>query len=112
VAALYVVGLGGSMREASASRSALDVALGGAAAAGAEVNAFYVKELNLPMYAPAEPPPWSAKEFAEAAAAANGMVWSSPMYHGSVSGSFKNALDWLQLLKDRDPVHWSFSDSQ
>ena len=25
------------------------------------------------------------------------------MYHGTVSGSFKNALDWLQLLSDRDP---------
>jgi len=25
------------------------------------------------------------------------------MYHGTISGSFKNALDWLQLLADRDP---------
>jgi FMN reductase len=27
------------------------------------------------------------------------------MYHGTVSGSFKNALDWLQLLSDRDPPY-------
>ncbi len=26
---------------------------------------------------------------------ANGMLWISPMYNGSVSGSFKNAIDWL-----------------
>ena len=26
------------------------------------------------------------------------MSWSSPAYHGSVSGSFRNALDWLILL--------------
>jgi NAD(P)H-dependent FMN reductase len=28
------------------------------------------------------------------------MIWSSPTYHGSVSGSFKNALDWLILLAE------------
>ena len=27
------------------------------------------------------------------------------MYHGTVGGSFKNALDWLQLLSDRDPPY-------
>ena len=27
------------------------------------------------------------------------------MYHGTVSGAFKNALDWLQLLSDRDPPY-------
>jgi FMN reductase len=25
------------------------------------------------------------------------------MYHGTISGSFKNALDWLQLLSNRQP---------
>ena len=27
------------------------------------------------------------------------------MYHGTISGSFKNCLDWLQLLGDRDPPY-------
>lgn len=35
------------------------------------------------------------------------MIWSSPTYHGSVSGSFKNALDWLILLAERDPPYLS-----
>ncbi len=33
------------------------------------------------------------------------MIWSSPTYHGSISGSFKNALDWLILLAERDPPY-------
>ena len=27
------------------------------------------------------------------------------MYHGSISGSFKNAVDWLQLLAGRKPPY-------
>jgi FMN reductase len=27
------------------------------------------------------------------------------MYHGTISGSFKNALDWLELLARRDPPY-------
>ena len=31
------------------------------------------------------------------------MIWASLLYHGTVSGAFKNALDWLDLLNDREP---------
>jgi FMN reductase len=37
--------------------------------------------------------------------ACDGMLWSSPLYHGTISGSFKNALDWLQVLGDRQPAY-------
>jgi FMN reductase len=33
----------------------------------------------------------------EALESADGLLWSSPLYQGSVAGSFKNALDWLHL---------------
>src|SRR5262249_41641850 len=32
-----------------------------------------------------------------------GMLWSSPMYQGTISGAFKNALDWLHVLGGREP---------
>jgi FMN reductase len=35
------------------------------------------------------------------------MIWSSPTYQGSVSGSFKNALDGLILLAERTPPYLS-----
>jgi FMN reductase len=35
------------------------------------------------------------------------MIWSSPLYQGTVSGAFKNALDWLHLLSDHKPAFLS-----
>ncbi|TDD04290.1 hypothetical protein E1292_19290 [Nonomuraea deserti] len=31
------------------------------------------------------------------------MIRSAPRYHGTVSGSFKNALDWFEELAGLDP---------
>ncbi len=99
-----VVGLGGSMAEGSRSAAALRIVLEGAQEAGASTAGLEISKLNLPMYIPGDgEPPESARRLADAVYEADGLVWSSPMYHGTVSGSFKNALDWLQLLSDRDP---------
>ena len=52
-----IVGLGGSLRHASKSRAALQQALEGAAAAGAETRRFDLRELDLPMYNPDDDTP-------------------------------------------------------
>jgi FMN reductase len=41
----------------------------------------------------------------DAVYACDAMIWSSPTYHGSVSGSFNNALDWVIPLAERDPTY-------
>jgi len=101
---IRVAGLGGSLAAGSASLAALRVALDGAASAGAATTLLDLRRLNLPFYLPGttDVPP-AARELAEAVHAAQGLLWASPMYHGTVSGAFKNAVDWLQLLADRDP---------
>jgi FMN reductase len=102
-----VVGLGGSLRAESTSRSALQVALEGAAAAGAEVELVSVRDLGLPLYSAEHAAPAAAQKFADTAHACDAMIWSSPTYQGSVSGAFKNVLDWLILLADRQPPYLS-----
>ena len=102
-----VVGLGGSLRAASTSRMALQVALDGAAASGAEVELLAIRDLGLPLYTAEHGTPQAAREFAEAVYAGDAMIWSSPTYQGSVSGAFKNALDWLILLAERTPPYLS-----
>jgi FMN reductase len=104
---LTIVGLGGSLSEISRSRAALRVALDGAADAGAETTLLDLRELDLPMYNPDDEnePPESAARLIESCYAADGMLWSSPMYQGTISGAFKNALDWLHALGRRDPPY-------
>jgi FMN reductase len=105
VTAMRVVGLGGSLREASRSRAALEVALAGAAGAGATVELLDLRRLELPMYSPEleADVPEVVRTLLDACYDADGMLWSSPMYNGSVSGSFKNAIDWLHMLGSREP---------
>jgi FMN reductase len=104
---LRVVGLGGSLRAASTSRTALQVTLDGAAASGVGVRLIWVGDLDLPLYTAERAPPAGAHEFADTVYRCDAMIWSSPTYHGSVSGSFKNALDWLILLAEREPPYLS-----
>jgi len=103
---IKIVALGGSLSQQSTSLAALRVALEGASQAGAEVELCDVRELELPMYVPnAASVPDAARMLCESVYACQGMLWSSPLYHGTISGSFKNALDWLQLLGDRQPPY-------
>jgi FMN reductase len=104
--ALRIVGLGGSLAKVSGSRTALRLALAGAADAGAETTLLDIRELDLPMYDPDDNEPTLAvTRLVETCYGADGMLWSSPMYQGTVSGAFKNALDWLHLLGSREPAY-------
>jgi FMN reductase len=103
---LKIVGLGGSLAASSQSRAALLTALAGAEEAGAETELLDLRVLDLPMYDPdGEAASESTQTMVEAVYCADGLVWSSPLYQGSISGAFKNALDWLRLLGDRDPAY-------
>ena len=98
---LLVLGLGGSLARVSRSRAALATALAGAASAGAGTQLLDLRELRPPMYDPDDHHPTeAARRLIEACYSADGLLWSSPMYQGTVSGAFKNA-------RDRRPRGWS-----
>ncbi|MET1082045.1 MAG: NAD(P)H-dependent oxidoreductase [Burkholderiales bacterium] len=103
---LNIVGLGGSVASTSKSRAALQAALAGAEDAGATTQLLDIHVLELPIYNPEDDEPTeSAAELIETCHAADGLLWSSPLYQGTISGALKNALDWLHLLGDRDPPY-------
>src|SRR4051812_47065715 len=96
---IKVTGLGGSLASPSSSLAALRIALEGSAEAGAETELLDIRELELPMYAPGTSDVSDAvHKLCQSVYEADGLLWSSPLYHGTISGSFKNALDWLELL--------------
>ena len=101
-----ILGLGGSLRQTSKSRAALQQALAGAVAAGAETSLLDLRELDLPMYNPDDDEPGeAAAQLIESCYLADGLIWSSPLYQGTISGALKNALDWLHGLGQRDPPY-------
>jgi FMN reductase len=103
---LTIVGIGGSLRARSSSRAALRTALAGAEAQGANTIMFDLRELALPFFQPGlDELPENAARLLDACQKADGLIWSSPMYNGTVSGPMKNALDWLYVLGGREPPY-------
>lgn len=100
-----IVGIGGTTRPGSSSEKALRYALSLAADQGAEVERFDGASINLPMYAPESPArSEAAQRLIAALRRANGVILSTPCYHGSVSGLVKNALDYTEdMCRDPDP---------
>src|SRR5690606_32176372 len=84
----------------------LENALEGAREAGAEVVGFDVQTLALPVYTYGVSTP-AAEQLVTAVRGAQGMIWCSPLYHGSVSGAFKNTVDWLEMLAGEQPPYLS-----
>ena len=102
---IRVVGLGGTYRPHSSTEQALRIALASCAALGAETQLFGADALDLPMYRPAmtsSTTPATAMKMITAVRAADAVIIASPGYHGSISGLVKNALDYLEELRD-DP---------
>lgn len=103
--AVKVVGIGGSMKPGSASLLTLRLALDGALMAGATIELLDIRELGLPMFSPEIEPTPAVQRLISTVSAAQGLIWSSPVYHGSVTGAFKNTVDWLELLREHQPAY-------
>ena len=98
----FVVGLGGTTRAASTTDRALNLVLAAAEEAGARTRTFDGPYLaGLPLYRPdsRERSP-EAEEFLDAIRLADGLIVATPSYHAAVSGLVKNALDYLEDLRD------------
>lgn len=97
----FVVGLGGTLSDSSSSERALRYALAAAAGQGARTQLFTARALDLPMYTVdrSERTP-TAMALVDALAQADGVIIATPGYHGGISGLVKNALDYIEDLRD------------
>ena len=96
-----ILGLGGTPRAGSSAERALAVSLAAAAAQGADTEMIAGPDLLLPMYNPNSPERTDgARRLVDLFRRCDGLVIASPTYHGSVSGLIKNALDYVEDLRN------------
>ncbi len=100
---MKLVGIGGGLVIPSRSWTALNVAAGGAIALDVDITLLNLNDLDLPFYRPEQPvehypDPQKIRDFVEQVSTANALLLSAPTYHGTISGAYKNALDFLEFL--------------
>jgi FMN reductase len=96
-----IVAIGGTLRENSSGAAALQLCLAYAAKQGARTSLFTGDDLRMPLYEPqslvlTEP----CQRMIGALRQADGIILASPGYHGSISGTLKNALDYTEEMRD------------
>ncbi|MEU9042865.1 MULTISPECIES: NAD(P)H-dependent oxidoreductase [unclassified Kitasatospora] len=103
-----VVGVGGSSRPGSTAEQALRVVLDAAQRRGAAVQLIPGPALAMPLYDPRHgvTAP-QARRLLSAIAGADALVLASPAYHGGISGLVKNALDYVEELREDTRPYFS-----
>jgi len=103
-APIHVVGIGGTTRIGSSSEVALRLSLAAAAERGATTELISGPLLDLPLYDPSnEHRSLSARRLVQSLRRADGIIISTPSYHGALSGMIKNALDYVEDMR-ADPL--------
>jgi NAD(P)H-dependent FMN reductase len=98
-APVRVLGFAGSTRAGSLNKRLVQVALAGAAEAGAETRFLDLADYRMPVYDGDEEArdglPDAARALKREVAAHDALLVASPEYNGSLTAVLKNALDWI-----------------
>ena len=92
---LHVLGVGSSMRQGSYSTIALNMILDMAKGNEAETKLLDLRQTNLPMLYAAKDDTHEIVQATELVEWADAYILATPDYHGSMSGSLKNFLDYF-----------------
>ena len=90
----HIVGVCGSLRDASYTRVALSRSLAGARGAGATTELLDLREFDLPVFDADDREAGDAPALTREIRGADAVILATPMYHGSYSSPLKNALDY------------------
>jgi FMN reductase len=101
-----IVGIGGTLRANSSTERALRQCLSAIERQGGRTLRFCGDDIDLPMYNPHETVRTEkATAMVAALRDADAVVVGSPGYHGGVSGLVKNALDYIEDLREDPRVY-------
>lgn len=103
-----IVGIGGALRPGSSTEKSLQLSLEIANQLGAHTQIFTGSDIDLPLYAPentARSP--AANRLVNEMRQADALIIASPAYHGGLSGAIKNALDYVEDLREDTRSYFS-----
>lgn len=101
-----VVGFGGTLRSNSSTERALRQCLAAVERQGGRTKLYCGEDIELPMYNPHDPARTrEAIQLIEALREADAVVVGSPGYHGGISGLVKNALDYIEDMREDSRVY-------
>jgi FMN reductase len=97
---MKTVAIGGSLRASSSTQKVLDAVAEALEARGAECERFGGVDLRFAPYEPGVVLGPDGERMIGAVRTADAVLIGSPGYHGALSGLVKNALDYLEVLRD------------
>jgi len=104
-----ILAMAGSMRTGSFNKKLIKIAAAGARKAGADVTLLDLNDFPLPVYHGDEEAekglPEKAKELKQLFIDHDGFLIASPEYNSSISGTFKNVIDWVSRPEKSDPFY-------
>jgi len=93
-----ILGFAGSLRAGSFNKKLVQIALGGARAAGAETTYLDLRDVPMPIFdeddEAANGLPPGARKLRELLQSHHAFIISSPEYNSSISAVLKNGIDW------------------
>ena len=107
---IKIVCLGGSMEDNSSTLALLKYSAGKLNEHGAVTYLADIKRLNLPIFSYKALKSLKNAKFSKLInemSTADGYIFASPEYHGTVSSAFKNAIDFLEVLSVNTPPYLS-----
>lgn len=99
---IEIIGIGGSLEKGSATLIYLKYLLEKCKECGADAKLLDIKRMNWPMFNYSLKPPAKILKTLEEIYNADGFIFASPEYHGTVSASFKNVIDYFEFLSKKD----------
>jgi len=102
---IRIIGIGGSLEDKSSTLAILSHEMKLIKSLGAQIKIIDLKRIKLPLFSNSISLKGSIKDLLDEIHSANGYIFASPEYHGTVSASFKNVIDYLEFLSDYNPPY-------
>lgn len=104
-----ILAFAGSLRKDSLNKKLVKIAMRGAQEAGADVTYIDLKDYPLPIYdqdiEDSEGLPENALKLKDLMSKNDGFLISCPEYNSSLSGVFKNTIDWISRMAKPDEIY-------